>query len=182
MITEASYSAAVEAQPRNRGRPQIYTPTRAHVPWNTNTKMCTSNYDRNTSAKNGCDHSTPLSPHGCAKMPIHFLPFLSFPFLFYFYSCSCVAPKRLDWFHRLMAQKTWMGARKCLLYVCTISDPYLGVKLYFIMAVSSIAKLPDANESGKSKMVTSNRETRIFQLMHKIATKFLYKRFCVPAI
>ena len=62
--------------------------------------------------------------HGCVKLPTHFFPFLCFPLLALLYSCSCVAPRRLGRFKRFMAQETWIGARKCLLYVCIISYHY----------------------------------------------------------
>ena len=50
-------------------------------------------------------------------------PFLSFPFLCYF--CHRLQPKRLNRFSWLMAQNAWIGARKCLLYVWTMSDHFL---------------------------------------------------------
>ena len=55
------------------------------------------------------------------------LPFPSRPFPFLFYTCHRLQPKRLNRFSWLMAQNAWIGARKCLSYVWTMSDQFLGV-------------------------------------------------------
>ena len=51
-------------------------------------------------------------------------PFLPFPFLFY--SCHRLQPERLNRCSWLMAQNAWISARKCLLYVWTMSDQFWG--------------------------------------------------------
>jgi hypothetical protein len=63
-------------------------------------------------------------------MPTQILIFLSLSSLLY--SCAPVEPNRLNRFLRLMAQNTWFGVRKCLLYdetICSTSALKLAIWL-----------------------------------------------------
>ena len=81
-------------------------------------------------AKFGYDRSTPFSPRtGWSCQPnfsLAWLPLASLGLASLLYSCSPVGPKRLDRFPRSMAQNTWIGVRKCLLYDRTLSYEFQG--------------------------------------------------------
>ena len=77
----------------------------------------------NTSAKFGNDHFTQFSPRHGWNCHYNFSLACLASLL---YSCAPVGPKRVDRFPRSMAQKTWFGVRKCLLYNRIISNEFQG--------------------------------------------------------
>lgn len=83
------------------------------------------------------------------NLPTQF--FFGFPWLglaSLLYSCSPVGPKRLDRFPRSMAQNTWIGVRKCLLYDRTLSYEFQGA-----ISPKNYPKLPpDAKIPAKFKI------------------------------
>ena len=89
----------------------------------------------NTCAKFGNDRSTPFFPRtwwicqpnfSLAWLPLAWLGLASLGLASLLYSCSPEGPKRLDRFPRSMAQNTWIGVRKCLLYDRTLSYEFQG--------------------------------------------------------
>ena len=102
---------------------QPLTVYRIYVPWNINSKNRSNHYVAyiNTCAKFD-NHSTSFSPRDVWKCQRKFL--FSFSFLSLLYSCSPAGPKRLNRLLRSMAQNTWFGVRKCLLYDRTTSNDF----------------------------------------------------------
>ena len=92
------------------------------------------------------------SPHfpprnGENAIPNNSRPLLPSPFLLY--SCSRLAPKRLNWFGQVKHQNAWFGVRKCLFMIKKFEINNLGV-----ISPKNYPKIPpDAEIPAKFKIL-----------------------------